>query len=243
MPRIARVVCPGIPYHITQRGNRRETVFFCNDDRQAYLEDLRHYANRHVLEILAYCLMDNHVHLVAVPGTVESLQRALKPVHLLHAQRINQEKEWCGHLWQDRFFSSALDQRHLWAAIRYVELNPVRAGLVRRAEQFRWSSASAHCAHRSDPALTRDPTWLRILSEVRDWSSWLDESINPERLRSLRCNTQRGLPTGSEEFVRAMEAVTGRILRRRPRGRPGKSARSSDLIEPEQRHVDLPGDG
>lgn len=225
MPRIARIVCPGLPYHITQRGNRRETVFFCDEDRQAYLEDLRHYADRHVLEILAYCLMDNHVHLVAVPGTADALHRTLKPVHLLHAQRINQEMEWCGHLWQDRFFSSALDQRHLWAAIRYVELNPVRAGLVERAERFRWSSAPAHCAHGSDPVLTRNSTWLRILSAVRDWSSWLAESIDPESLRSLRSNTRKGLPTGSEEFVRGIEATTGRTLRRRPRGRPVRAAR------------------
>lgn len=199
-------------------------MFFDDEDRRSYLRDLHRYATRHRLEILAYCLMDNHVHLVAVPATASALHRALKPVHMRHAQRINGAHDWCGHLWQERFFSTALDEAHLWAAIRYVELNPVRAALVARAQDYPWSSAPSHCGLRHDPVLTTDATWHRLLAGVRDWPRWLAEATDPECLRALRENTFRGLPTGSEQFVRAIELSTGRVLRRRRRGRPARVA-------------------
>jgi putative transposase len=110
MPRIARVVCAGVPHHVTQRGNRRGPVFFTDDDRAEYLRLLHEYTVRHAVEVLAYCLMTNHVHLVVVPGTKQGLHRALKPLHMRHAQRINRAWDWQGHLWQGRFFSSALDE-------------------------------------------------------------------------------------------------------------------------------------
>jgi putative transposase len=213
-----------VPYHVTQRGNRRERVFFDDSDRQAYLNFLGHYSERHSLEVLAYCLMDNHVHLVVVPATVASLRRALKPVHLLHAQRINLRRDWCGHLWQDRFFSSALDERHLWTAIRYVELNPVRAGMIARAESYGWSSAAAHCGLRSDRILSKQSEWCRLLGRVADWPAWLAEAVDSASQASLRENTRKGLPTGSKEFVRSVEQETGRILTRPSRGRPAKAA-------------------
>ncbi|MGH8196926.1 MAG: transposase [Steroidobacteraceae bacterium] len=228
-----------MPYHITQRGNRRERVFFDDLDRQAYLDDLRYYSARHSLEVLAYCLMDNHVHLVAVPGTVAALHRALKPVHLLHAQRINLGKNWCGHLWQGRFFSSALDERHLWTAIRYVELNPVRAGMTGCAERYRWSSAAAHCGLRSDALLSHDPEWCRLLNEISNWSDWLAEAVDTASQASLRDNTQKGLPSGSKEFIRSIEQRTGRILTRRPRGRPAKSGAHCDGRNAELESVSL----
>jgi putative transposase len=216
-------------------------VFFDNFDRQAYLDNLCHYSERHSLEVLAYCLMDNHVHLVVVPGTIAALRRTLKPVHLLHAQRINLRQNWCGHLWQDRFFSSALDEGHLWTAIRYVELNPVRAGMVARAERYHWSSAAAHCGLRSDVILTKVPDWCRLLSGVRNWTEWLEEMVDPASQASLRDNTQRGLPSGSKEFVRSLEQRTGRILTRRPRGRPAKQAECRDESKAEMGSAPLFG--
>lgn len=222
-----------MPYHITQRGNRREQVFFDDFDRQAYLDDLCHYSGRHSLQVLAYCLMDNHVHLVAVPGTIAALHHTLQPVHLLHAQRVNRGKNWCGHLWQDRFYSSALDERHLWTAIRYVELNPVCAGMIGRAEQYRWSSAAAHCGIRGDAVLSKDPDWCRQLRGVGNWTGWLEEAIDPEIQASLRENTRKGLPSGSKEFVRIIERQTGRTLTRRPRGRPPMSVAHPDVSNPE----------
>ena len=145
MPRLTRIVHAGVSHHITQRGNRREKAFFTDDDRRAYLDWLKEYAEKYEVDILAYCLMTNHIHLVAVPKTEAGLQRMLKPPPMRYAQRINRTRSWKGHLWQGRFSSSALDEAYLWAVVRYVERNPVRARIVRKAENYPWSSAAAHC--------------------------------------------------------------------------------------------------
>jgi len=171
MPRLPRAVFAGVPHHITQRGNRRDDVFFSDDDRGAYLEWLHSYCEKHEVDILAYCLMRNHIHLVAVPNSEDGLQRALKPLHMRYAQRVNRLQGWKGHLWQGRFFSSPLDDAYLWAAIRYVGRNPIRVGLAERAEDYRWSSAAAHCGLRSDVVLSNKVEWRQKLSSIEDWSS------------------------------------------------------------------------
>jgi putative transposase len=171
MPRLARTVCARVPHHITQRGNRREAVFFADDDYRAYLAWLKDYAEQHAVEILAYCLMTNHIHLVVVPASEDGLEKLLKPLHMRYAQRVNRTRGWKGHLWQGRFFSSALDEDYLWAAVRYVERNPVRARMVRKAENYRWSSASAHCGLRTDPVLTINPDYSRN-SQKQKLRSW-----------------------------------------------------------------------
>ncbi len=145
MPRIARTVFADIPHHVTQRGNRRENVFFTEGDRDAYLELLTEYCRDHEVKILAYCLMTNHVRLVAVPRQEDGLQCVFKPVDMRHAQYINRQHGWSGHLWQGRFFSSPLDEAYLWFCVRHVERNPVRAGMAERAEDYPRSSAAAHC--------------------------------------------------------------------------------------------------
>lgn len=224
MPRLARNVHAGVPHHITQRGNRRADVFFTDEDRETFLRWLGEYAEACAVEILAYCLMTNHVHLIAVPADAEGLHRMLKPLHMRYAQRVNRAQGWRGHLWQGRFFSSALDEAYMWAAIRYVERNPVRAGMVRKAERYRWSSAGAHCGSGADPVLTRTAAWRRRLAGIGDWSAWLADGDDPERLAVLRRNTDKGLPCGSEGFLRKLEKITGRPLGYRPRGRPKKAA-------------------
>jgi putative transposase len=222
MPRLSRTVFPGVPHHITQRGNRREDIFFTDEDREAYLSWLKEYCEKFGVEILAYCLMTNHVHLVAVPSTDDGLQRVLKPLHMRYAQRINRAKGWKGHLWQGRFFSSALDEAYLWAAVRYVERNPVRAGMERRAEDYRWSSAAAHCGKGVDGLLNPESGLSRKLSETEDWSAWLAEGDETEELQMLRRNVEKGLPCGSEDFVQKLGRQVGRLLEYRPRGRPKK---------------------
>ncbi len=147
MPRIARTVFKNIPHHITQRGNRHEVVFYSDDDRRIYLRWLKEYTDKFRVKILAYCLMDNHIHLILQPSTEEGLHRVLKPLHMRYAQRINKQKSWKGHLWQGRFFSSAMGNEYLTACIRYIERNPVRAGIVECAEEYLWSSAAAHSGH------------------------------------------------------------------------------------------------
>jgi putative transposase len=226
MPRLARSVFANVPHHITQRGNRREDVFFTEEDRNVYLTWLQEYAKKHKVDILAYCLMTNHIHLIAVPSNEEGLHKMLKPLHMRYAQRINRARGWKGHLWQGRFFSSALDEDYLWAAIRYVERNPIRARMAKKAENYRWSSASAHCGLNHDALLTTKPTWLKQYESIGDWSAWLAEGDDPEKLEILRRNAQKGLPCGSQKFVRKLEKITGRILQYRPQGRP--STRSED---------------
>jgi putative transposase len=130
MPRLARVVLPDIPYHITQRGNRREDVFFCDADREFYLTLLQEYCEKYQVEVWAYCLMTNHIHLILKPFKSDGLQKVLKPLHMRYAQYINKKQGWKGHLWQGRFFSSALDESYVYSAIRYIEQNPVRARMV-----------------------------------------------------------------------------------------------------------------
>lgn len=223
MPRVARSVFPGIPHHITQRGNRREDVFFVEADRQCYLDWLGAYSQEHGLEILAYCLMTNHTHIVAVPATEQTMHRVFKPLHMRYAQRINRRYRWRGHLWQDRFFSSPLDEDYMWAAIRYVERNPVRARIVRKAENYRWSSASGHCGRCKDPLLTNEGLWVRTLGDLGDWPNWLAEGDEDHELTLMRRNINKNLPCGSDRFVRKLESIAERILRFRPPGRPRKA--------------------
>jgi len=211
-----------VPHHITQRGNRREQVFFTDDDRHTYLGWLKDYAEKYGVEILAYCLMTNHIHLIVVPATEDGLQQMLKPLHMRYAQWINRTRGWKGHLWQGRFFSSALDEDYLWAAVRYVERNSVRARMVRKAQNYRWSSAAVHCGLRTDPVLTRKPSWRRQFESIGDWSACLAEGDEPQRLEVLRRNVDKGLPCGSETFIQKLEKMTGQALQYRPRGRPRK---------------------
>lgn len=222
MPRLSRTVFSGVPHHITQRGNRREDIFFTDEDREAYLSWLKEYCEKFGVEILAYCLMTNHIHLVAVPSTDDGLQRVLKPLHMRYAQRINRARGWKGHLWQGRFFSSPLDEAYLWAAVRYVERNPVRAGMERRAEDYRWSSAAAHCGKRLDSLLNPESGLSRKFSEIEDWPAWLAEGDEAEELLMLRRNIEKGLPCGSDGFVQKLGRKVGRLLEYRPQGRPKK---------------------
>ncbi len=222
MPRIARFVSPRLPHHVTQRGNHRAEVFFSDADHQTYLALLREYTTQHQVSVLAYCLMPNHVHLVLVPAAKDGLQLALRPLHVRYAQRVNRAKGWRGHLFQGRFFASVLDEPHCWAAIRYVERNPVRARMVDRAESFRWSSARAHCGLRQDPVLNTQPEWQRQFAAIGNWSDWLAEGDDEQELDTLRKHAGKGLPCGSDEFIEQLESSSGRRLRD---GRVGKNSK------------------
>src|SRR5882757_2929031 len=150
MVRIARLVVPGLAHHVTQRGNRRERVFFDDDDYRAYLDLLKIYAPRSGTRLIAWCLMPNHVHLLAVPEKADGLRALLGEVHRRYTARINARNKWTGHVWQGRFGSVAMAEDHLAHAVRHVCLNPVRARLVARAEDWPWSSVKAHLTGRSD---------------------------------------------------------------------------------------------
>lgn len=218
MPRRNRTVFPGVPHHVTQRGNHRERVFFAPGDAEAYLDLLRTYGRREGLAIFAYCLMPNHVHLVAVPSCEGSLHRALRPVHGQYAQRVNRMRVIAGHLWQGRYYSAALDSNHFLNAIRYVERNPVEAGFVTRAQDYRWSSAGARCGMRMlDPLL--EPAGSSILlAGISNWSNWLAIGMPDDCKNLIRRNSRLGLPCGSDTFVEALGKIAGRDLRYHPRG-------------------------
>jgi len=168
--------------------------------------------------------MTNHIHLVVIPSTEDGLQAVLKPLHMRYAQRLNRERGWKGHVWQGRYFSSPLDEAYLWAAIRYVERNPVRARMVRKSERYPWSSAAAHCQLREDELLSQKSAWQRQLAQITDWSAWLAEGDETEQIDILRRNADKGLPCGSDRFIRKLEKLAGRALQYRPRGRPKKDA-------------------
>ncbi|GAB2921947.1 transposase [Rheinheimera gaetbuli] len=221
MPRKRRVVFAGIPHHITQRGNRREPVFFSDDDRRYYLKWLAHYSKQFDLNILAYCLMSNHIHLVAVPKTVDSMHLVMRPLNMRYAQRINYHFGWHGHLWQGRFYSSPLDDTHMWQAIRYVERNPVRAGIVSHAWDYAWSSAAFNCGDRSDAVICSDPQWVaRREAFNSNWQNWLALPEPEQQLTLMRSSFLKGLPCGDESFVAQLEKQHGCVLRSRPVGRP-----------------------
>jgi putative transposase len=215
MPRHPRTVFAGIPHHVTQRGNHRDKVFFDPADAHAYLCLSHAYFRQHEVEVFAYCLMPNHVHLVLTPSRPDGLHRALRAVHSQFAQRINRMRSLKGHLWQGRYFSSALDTGYFLNAVRYVERNPVRAGLVRCAEDYPWSSAAAHCGLRHDPLIKRLPG---MLAGISDWSRWLREGVSADTDEILRQHGSRNLPCGSSEFIAELEDTAGRTLRFRPRG-------------------------
>jgi putative transposase len=214
MARLARVVVPGCPHHVTQRGNRGLEVFFSKADYRLYSELMAERCRAAGVQVWAYCLMPNHVHLIVVPGTAEGLGRALGEAHRRYARAINRRQAWQGHLWQERFHSFAMDQAHLLMAARYVELNPLRAGLVRRVGDWPWSSARAHLSGRDDGLAAAGP----LLELVADWQAFLKSGLEPAAVERLDRHLRSGRPLGSEAFVADLE---GRLARRLRPAKPG----------------------
>lgn len=234
MPRRARVVLPGAPHHVTQRGNNREDVFFTSDDRELYLRLVAEQAGRHGLAVLSYCLMTNHVHLIVVPEREGSLAMGLGRAHWLYSQAVNRQHGRSGHLWQNRFFSCALQGPHLWRAARYVELNPVRSGLCAKAGAYEWSSAAAHCgakpaarAEEGRVALPDLKLWDRLSAgriglDAAGWRQLLRQAQDDSEIQAIRRATRTGRPLATDSFLGRLEAKLGRPLRALPVGRPRK---------------------
>ncbi len=208
MARIARVIAPGIPHHVTQRGNRSQPAFFCADDYLAYIDLMAKWCGKYQVEIWAYCLMPNHVHLIAVPETSNGLARAIGEAHRRYTRRINFREKWRGHLWQERFASFPMDESYLLAAARYIEMNPVAAGIVARPEEYAWNSAQAHLAAKDDKLVKVEP----ILSRIGNWKEFLTLS-SEEELNLFRRHERSGRPLGKEIFVDNIEILLERILR------------------------------
>ena len=221
MPRVARIVVPGCPHHVTQRGNNRQDVFFVEDDWRTYLRILREQSKRFGLSVDGYCLMTNHVHLVAVPTTENSLAKAVGRTHWLYTQYVNRLHRRSGHLWQNRFFSCALDESHCWQALAYVERNPVRAPLVRKAWRWPWSSAAAHAGGTDATGLLDLARW-RGRHPPQAWREVLQSAADEDQLRVVREGVVRGRPLGSDRWLAKLETALDRRLRPLPVGRPPK---------------------
>lgn len=221
MARIARVVGPGLPHHVTQRGNRRQTTYFTEDDYRVYLELLGEWCALHKVLIWAYCLMPNHVHLIVVPQTEEGLRSAIGETHRRYSRRINFRMGWRGHFWQGRFASSPMDEDYLLAAVRYVERNPVQAGIAKSAGDYPWSSARHYLGFHADPLIQQSP----LADMVDDWNAFIDGDIDEKRQNEIRCAERTGRPLGSLDFVSRLEEALGRqdLQKRKPGPKSGRN--------------------
>ena len=228
MPRTPRLVIPGLPHHITQRGNYRQQVFFGDGDREFFLDRLEARAAIQGLDVLGWCLMRNHFHLIAVPHLPGSLACTLRPLLSEYSMRVNAlHNQVRGHLWQSRFYSCALEGGHLWRALRYVELNPVRAHLTQSADVYEWSSARYHLGLKSPPALLRMSPWNEHFS-IETWREALQGTDETSDAGELRRCTGRGRPWGNTEFLESLEKQLGRQFRPRPVGRPPRKHDDGD---------------
>ena len=199
--RMARIVGERLPHHIIQRGNRRQTVFFNDNDREEYLRLLYEQIKKYDVQIWAYCLMSNHVHLIAVPAKAETLSKAIGETHKKYTRRINFREGWRGFLWEGRFKSFLLNEKYVYAAVRYVERNPVRAKIVKQAEDYSWSSARFRVKKLDNPILSH----FFLLEEVTNWSVYLKEEDRGEDLKLLRRHGSVGRPLGRPEFLRKFQ--------------------------------------
>lgn len=234
MPRQRRVVLPGCPHHITQRGNNRRNVFFDDSDRTLYLSLLREYTSEYGVDILGYCLMTNHVHLIAIPGGAAGLAKAIGRTHNDYARWLHIRRGESGHLWQNRFFSCPLEDAYTWAALAYVERNAVRAGMVAQCEDWPWSSARRHLG------LPHSCDWLMVKCWSQNWTPalWrvaLNDGLAEADIRArLHEATRTGRPFGDDEFIKSCEQQFGLVLRKRKPG-PKAGLPLSNAANPESR--------
>ena len=225
MPNHKRIVIPELPHHICHRGNLGQRVFYLDSDRRLYLGLLQEHSRHHGVSVQAYCLMPNHVHVIATPHDSNGLHRTFERVEGDYARALHIRLNRRGHFWQRRFRSAPMDDDHFWAAMVYVEQNPVRAGLAKAAEQWRWSSARAHVDGRVDPLL--DLTQWRLRYSKEQWRECLTIGLrDASLLERIRQSTRVGRPAASEIFLSELERTLDRNLRAKNIGRPRKSASS-----------------
>jgi putative transposase len=228
MSRLARIVVPHMPHHVTQRGNRREPIFFEDGDQDVYCDLLAEQAAKARVEVWAYCLMPNHVHLILVPADATGLGRAVGETHRRYTNFINARGRWSGHLFQRRFASVVMDEAHLIAAVRYVSLNPVRARLAPRAEDWPWSSVGAHLAGMDDGLVTVKP----VLERIGDVARLLGQNAADEdSFAAIRRAEGSGRPLANPDFIEGLEKLLGRRIARRAPGRKKRprTAQQDDL--------------
>jgi putative transposase len=195
MARNARIIIPGLPHHITQRGDHKDKIFVTDNDYFIFKRYLQKYFLKYGVSVYAYCLMPNHIHIIAIPENPDSFSNAFRDVNTSYSKYFNNNYKKIGHVWQGRYFSTVLDEPHFWHAVRYVERNPVRAEIVESAKDYIWSSADSHCADSYDFLLSKLPDHLAF-----NWNEWLKTEDDGISLL-IRNNTMMGKPTGSKDFI------------------------------------------
>jgi putative transposase len=220
MPRISRAVATGFPHHIVQRGNNRAAVFFNQEDRAVYLFLLKRYSEKWDTPVSCYCLMSNHVHLIATPSSEESLQKMMQGITLCYTQHINRKYARTGRLWESRYHSSIVDpEAYLWPVARYIEQNPVRAAIVENSEDYPHSSAPAHFGLVQDAVLGEN---LFSENQRNDYIKFIRSAIPLQQIKDIRQSARTGRPIGTERFMREIESRLGKRLVALPVGRPRK---------------------
>lgn len=222
MPRIARVIAIGYTHHITQRGNYKQNIFIDDIDREKYISIIKKESKRYGLKILSYCLMTNHIHLVVVPEKEDSIWKVFKYAHMKYSQYYNKKANNTGHLFQGRFFSCIMDNNHTLACVRYIERNPVRAGIVKKPCSWKWSSAKVHCLMKEPDELGVNRLFEYVEVNQKSWKEFIEMPDNLDDIKRIKKNTRKGRPLGTNEFVERLEKKLNRILKLKPKGRPKK---------------------
>ena len=206
MPRPARLIVPGLPFHLTHRGNNKQKLFYSDEDRRKYLFWFQEASQEWGMRVLSFCLMDNHVHFVALPDRLDSFAKVINVVHRRYAIYLNQKNGATGHLWEGRYYSCLLDQRHLMMALRYVECNPVRAGLVLKPWDWVWSSAREHIGKGKGYISLED---MRALIAVPSWKEFICQVEREEDLKELRKQTMSLKAWADLDFKESIEKKYG----------------------------------
>lgn len=226
MSRLARVVVPGLPHLVTQRGNRRQPIFFEQSDYAVYRDLLAERCRKAAVEVWAYCFMPDHVHLIMVPQSQDGLARAIGETHRQYTTFVNARARWTGHLFRGRFSSVALDDDHLTLAASYTVLNPVRARLAARAQDWEWTSVQAHLAAKDDALVRVGP----LLARPGGIAAVLDREPGRDALMRLRMAESSGRPLGSDAFVSRIEKVLDRpLLRQKPGRKPKRTLETAPI--------------
>ena len=229
MSRLSRAVMPGVPHHVTQRGNRRQSVFFDDDDYRLYVELMAECCADAGVTVWAWCLMPNHVHLALQPGSADGLRAALARPHRRYTLAVNRRQGWSGFLWQGRFSSTAMDEPHTLMALRYIEQNPVRARLCQRCEDWPWTSARTHLGLSPMTGLGDPLTDTSVAAGlVDDWRAYLDDVVPENAAEALRSHTRAGRPFGGRTFIADVERALDRSLAPAKRGRPKRPKAAPD---------------
>lgn len=223
-----RPIDDGLIYHVINRGNNRHAVFLGEGDYLAFLKALADLKERKPFELYGYCLMSNHIHLLLRPKGESTVSRIVQSLLVSHTQRYHRFHESSGHVWQGRFKSPVIqDDEHLLAVLRYIEANPLRAKIVKQAEDYRWSSFAGHGTAAADALLDRIPAYELLganpSSRRRRWSAYVHKTPDANELAAIRRSDETGLPYGGHSWVGRLSRRLELDLKIRPRGRPKKA--------------------